>query len=66
MLISCTISLSPYCGTKGFDVAFSKSLWNEMQCEKVQVDVVCMVPGQVVSGMNLGPPSTMVSISRVA
>ena len=32
-----------------------------MECEKVQLDVVCMVPGQVVSGMNLGPPSLMVS-----
>lgn len=54
-------SLSPYCGTKGFDVAFSKSLWNEMHCEKVQLDVVCMVPGQVVSGMNEGPPALMAS-----
>ncbi|UZJ54102.1 hypothetical protein CBS101457_003422 [Exobasidium rhododendri] len=55
--------LSPYCGTKGFDVAFSKSLWNEMRCEKQNVDVVCMVPGQVVSGMNEGPPGLMVPTS---
>lgn len=32
-----------------------------MHCEKVQLDVVCMVPGQVVSGMNEGPPALMVS-----
>lgn len=48
-------------GTKGFDVAFSRSLRNEMACENANVDVVCMVPGQVQSGMCLEPESLMVS-----
>lgn len=58
---SSSCSLSPYCGTKGFDVAFSRSLHNEMVCENEQVDVVCMVPGQVSSNMCLEPVSMMVS-----
>ena len=37
-----------------------------MHCEARQVDVVCMVPGQVVSGMNEGPPSLMVSVAGAA
>jgi len=36
-----------------------------MACEGAQVDVVAMAPGQVVSGMNEGPPTTMVSIARI-
>ncbi|PWN31195.1 NAD(P)-binding protein, partial [Meira miltonrushii] len=52
--------LSPYMGTKGFDVAFSHSLRSEMICEGEQVDVVCMVPGQVQSGMCAEPVSLMV------
>jgi len=40
---------------------FSRALYNEMACEKEQVDIVCLAPGQVVSGMNEGPPTTMVS-----
>lgn len=55
--------LSPYMGTKGFDVAFSHSLRSEMICENEQVDVVCMVPGQVQSGMCAEPVSLMVPTS---
>ena len=55
--------LSPYMGTKGFDVAFSHSLRSEMICEGEQVDVVCMVPGQVQSGMCAEPVSLMVPTS---
>lgn len=54
-------SLSPYIGTKGFDVSFSRSVYNEMAVEKAQVDVVCIAPGQVVSGMNSGPATIMVN-----
>lgn len=50
-------------GTKGFDVAFSHSLRNEMMCEGTLVDVVCMVPGQVQSGMCAEPESLMVPTS---
>lgn len=57
-------SLSPYMGTKGFDVAFSHSLRNEMRCEGASVDVVCMVPGQVQSGMCSEPESLMVPTSH--
>lgn len=53
--------LSPYCGAKAYMLNFSRSLYNEMTCEKQQVDVVCLAPGQVISGMNEGPPTTMVS-----
>ncbi|KDN41234.1 NAD(P)-binding protein [Tilletiaria anomala UBC 951] len=56
--------LSPYCGTKGFDVSFSRSLYNEMWAEKQKVDVVCMAPGQVVSGMHEGEPGIMVPTSE--
>lgn len=56
-----SFSLSPYIGTKGFDVSFSRSVYNEMAVEKAPVDVVCMAPGQVVSGMNSGPATIMVS-----
>lgn len=62
--LSCTHSLSPYMGTKGFDVAFSHSLRSEMLCEGADVDVVCMVPGQVQSGMCLEPESLMVRIEH--
>lgn len=55
--------LSPYMGTKGFDVAFSHSLRSEMLCEDEQVDIVCMVPGQVQSGMCAEPESLMVPTS---
>lgn len=51
-------------GTKGFDVAFSHSLRSEMLCEGANVDVVCMVPGQVQSGMCLEPESLMVPTSK--
>lgn len=55
--------LSPYMGTKGFDVAFSHSLRSEMLCEEAMVDVVCMVPGQVISQMCSEPESLMVPTS---
>lgn len=42
---------------------FSRSLANEMMSEKVDVDIVCLAPGQVVSGMNEGPETIMVSAS---
>ena len=32
-----------------------------MICENTKVDVVAMVPGTVISGMNEGPPTAMVS-----
>lgn len=50
-------------GTKGFDIAFSHSLRSEMLCEEAQVDVVCLVPGQVQSGMCAEPESLMVPTS---
>lgn len=61
---ACPPYLSPYIGTKGFDVAFSQSLYNEMAISNNQVDVVCLVPGQVVSGMHVGPESLMVPSSK--
>jgi len=64
-VLTCLRSLSPYCGTKGFDVSFSRSLHNEMICEKRQVDIVCMVPGQVSSNMCLEPVSRMVRCQDV-
>lgn len=33
-----------------------------MICEGTQVDVVAIAPGTVISGMNEGPPTMMVSI----
>lgn len=57
--------LSPYAGTKGFDVSFSRSLWNEMAIERQQVDVVCLAPGQVVSGMHKYPPTLMAPLASV-
>ncbi|PWN29153.1 NAD(P)-binding protein [Jaminaea rosea] len=57
--------LSPYAGTKGFDVAFSRSLWNEMAIERQDVDVVCLAPGQVVSGMHKYPPTLMAPLASV-
>lgn len=56
--------LSPYAGTKGFDVSFSRALWNEMAVERQQVDVVCLAPGQVVSGMHRHPPTLMAPTSE--
>lgn len=58
----CISSLSPYSAAKSYNLKFSHSLYNEMACENAQVDVVAMAPGQVVSGMNEGPPTTMVSM----
>ncbi|CAO1630775.1 unnamed protein product [Parajaminaea phylloscopi] len=55
--------LSPYVGTKGFDVAFSRSLRNEMAVQKEQVDVVCLAPGQVVSNMHPYPATLMAPTS---
>jgi 17beta-estradiol 17-dehydrogenase / very-long-chain 3-oxoacyl-CoA reductase len=51
--------LAPYSGAKAYMMGFSRALYNEMRCESREVDVVCMVPGQVVSGMNEGPPTMM-------
>ncbi|PWN88300.1 NAD(P)-binding protein [Acaromyces ingoldii] len=56
--------LSPYAGTKGFDVAFSKALYNEMRSEQQQVDVVCMAPGQVASNLYKGPITLMAPTSE--
>jgi 17beta-estradiol 17-dehydrogenase / very-long-chain 3-oxoacyl-CoA reductase len=58
-------SLSSYSGAKSYNLKFSHSLYNEMACEGKQVDVVAMVPGQVVSGMNEGPATTMMPLSKV-
>lgn len=58
-------SLSPYGGAKAYMLNFSRSLYNEMACENAQVDVVCLAPGQVVSGMNEGPPTAMVRSMQV-
>ncbi|UZJ54395.1 hypothetical protein CBS101457_003715 [Exobasidium rhododendri] len=57
--------LTPYSGAKSYNLKFSHSLYNEMACEGTQVDVVAMAPGQVVSGMNEGPPSAMMPLSAV-
>ncbi|PWN44468.1 NAD(P)-binding protein [Ceraceosorus guamensis] len=56
--------LAPYIGTKGFDVAFSDSLRNEQISEGTQVDVVCMAPGQVQSGMCNEPVGLMIPTSK--
>lgn len=56
--------LSPYAGTKGFDVSFSRALWNEQAILGTQVDVVCLAPGQVVSGMHKYPATFMAPTSR--
>ncbi|CAO1636947.1 unnamed protein product [Sympodiomycopsis kandeliae] len=61
---SCTPYVSPYIGTKGFDVAFSRALYNEMAVEGQQVDVCCIAPGQVQSGMHEGPTGLMVPSSE--
>lgn len=64
--------VSPYTGTKGFDVSFSRSLYNEMRVDDgaspggfapFDVDVCCLAPGQVVSGMHHGPRTLMVPTS---
>lgn len=56
-------SLSIYGGTKAYNLQFSRSLYNEMVLEDKEVDVVCMVPGTVISGMNEGPPTNFVSLT---
>ncbi|WPG98642.1 NAD(P)-binding protein [Acrodontium crateriforme] len=56
--------LAPYSGAKAYMLGFSRALYNEMHCENRNVDVVCMVPGQVVSGMNEGPPTTMMPMAE--
>ena len=56
--------LAPYSGAKAYMMSFSRALYNEMRCESREVDVVCMVPGQVVSGMNDGPPTTMMPMAE--
>lgn len=61
---SCTPYVSPYIGTKGFDVAFSRALYNEMAIENAQVDVCCIAPGQVQSNMHTGPTGLMVPSSK--
>lgn len=56
--------LAPYSGAKAYMMAFSRALYNEMSCESREVDVVCMVPGQVLSGMNAGPPTMMMPLAE--
>ena len=55
--------LAPYSGAKAYMLSFSRALYNEMRCENREVDVVCLVPGQVVSGMNEGPPTMMMPMA---
>jgi 17beta-estradiol 17-dehydrogenase / very-long-chain 3-oxoacyl-CoA reductase len=56
--------LAPYSGSKAYIMGFSRALYNEMRCENREVDVVCLVPGQVVSGMNEGPPTMMMPMAE--
>lgn len=56
--------LTPYSGAKAFNLHFSRSLYQEMLCEGTLVDVVAMAPGTVISGMNEGPPTTMLPTSE--
>jgi 17beta-estradiol 17-dehydrogenase / very-long-chain 3-oxoacyl-CoA reductase len=56
--------LTPYSGAKAYNLHFSHSLYNEMICENTKVDVVAMVPGTVISGMNEGPPTAMMPTSE--
>ncbi|PWN54022.1 NAD(P)-binding protein [Violaceomyces palustris] len=56
--------LSIYSASKSFNLVFSHSLYNEMKVENCNVDVVAMVPGTVVSGMNQGPPTSMMPTSK--
>lgn len=54
-------SLPVYGATKAYNLQFSHSLYNEMILEDAPVDVVAMIPGTVISGMNDGPPTNFVS-----
>jgi 17beta-estradiol 17-dehydrogenase / very-long-chain 3-oxoacyl-CoA reductase len=56
--------VAPYIGTKGFDLGFCQSLYNEMIAENRQVHVTCLVPGQVISGMLDAPESLMIPTSE--
>lgn len=52
-----------YSGTKAYNLSFSRALYNEMLLEGSDVDVVAMVPGTVISGMNDGPPTSFLPLS---
>lgn len=56
--------LSVYSGSKAYNLQFSRALYNEMIMEGQAVDVVAMVPGTVISGMNQGDPTSFVSRTR--
>lgn len=53
-----------YSGTKAYNVLFSRSLYNEQLAQSTNVDVVCVVPGTVISGMNDGPPTSFMPTSQ--
>ncbi|CAO1633687.1 unnamed protein product [Parajaminaea phylloscopi] len=56
--------LSVYSGSKAYNLQFSRSLYNEMVLEDQNVDVVCMAPGTVISGMNDGPVTSMMPLAE--
>lgn len=57
-------SLSIYNGSKAYNMQFSRSLYQEMISENnTQVDVIAMLPGTVISGMNEGPPTSFLPLA---
>ncbi|CAO1633734.1 unnamed protein product [Sympodiomycopsis kandeliae] len=55
--------LSIYNGTKAYNYQFSRSLHSEMIAENKQVDVIAMLPGTVISGMNQGEPTSFMPLA---
>lgn len=56
--------LAIYNGTKSYNYQFSRSLYSEMISENnTQVDVIAMLPGTVISGMNQGQPTSFMPLA---